>query len=95
MIKTLIIVALATYLTRILPSLILKDHHLNENLEQLISNLPYASIGLLVVYSFKDVNLGSLWPTLIASTICIASYVWKRNSIISILLSTIIYMVLI
>ena len=60
--------------------------------------LPPAIIALLVVYCLKDITpavhpFGI--PELIAVVCVIALHVWKRNSLISILSGTVIYMVLI
>ncbi len=59
--------------------------------------LPQAIIALLVVYCLKDVSIKTApygIPELIAGVSVVAVQVWKRNSVISILLGTVIYMVL-
>ena len=60
--------------------------------------LPSAMIGMLVIYCLKDMTLfvspfGA--PELIATASVVGVQVWKRNSLISILVGTVIYMVLI
>ena len=60
--------------------------------------LPSAIIGMLVVYCLKDVNVLAApfgLPELAAVGSVVALQVWKRNSILSILIGTAVYMVLI
>ncbi|MDD2959811.1 MAG: AzlD domain-containing protein [Lachnospiraceae bacterium] len=60
--------------------------------------LPCAVMGMLLIYCLKGVSVIS-WPfglpELIAMVIVAACYVWKRNTLISILAGTLSYMVLI
>ena len=59
--------------------------------------LPYAMIGLLVVYSLKNVNplAGSHGiPEAIAIAVIVILHIWKRNMLLSIAGGTAIYMVL-
>ncbi|HLV49938.1 MAG TPA: AzlD domain-containing protein [Erysipelothrix sp.] len=95
MIKILITVAIGTYLTRAFPFLYFKNKDISDKFIKVIDALPYATISLLVVYSFKDVNRSSLLPTILASTLCCGTYLWKRNTVLSILASTVLYMILI
>lgn len=60
--------------------------------------LPYAIMGMLVVYCLKDVSFAgvdTILPSLIASVAVVALHVWKRNTLLSIVIGTIIYMVLV
>lgn len=60
--------------------------------------LPEAIIGMLVIYCLKDVSLLRVpfgLPEVIAAACVVGMHVWKRNSLISILTGTVIYMVLI
>ena len=60
--------------------------------------LPSAVMGMLVVYCLKDVTPYQYpygLPELIASVMVAGSYVWKRNTVLSILLGTGLYMVLV
>ncbi len=95
MIYILMTLALGTYLTRVIPFLFFKHKEIHPSFMRTIDALPYATISLLVVYCFKDVGLSTFVPTLIASVICIVTYVWKSNTVLSIALSTFIYMMLI
>ncbi len=57
--------------------------------------LPYAAIGMLVVYCLKAVDL-SAPPFALAEIVSVAlvvlSYIWRRNTLLSILLGTLCYM---
>ena len=59
--------------------------------------LPPAVIGMLVIYCLKDISFSEYpfgIPELI-SVACVAlAQIWKRNSLISILAGTVLYMVL-
>lgn len=57
--------------------------------------LPPAMIGLLVVYCFKNVQLFSApyaLPELIAAACIAGLQLWKRNTLLSIGLGTVLYM---
>lgn len=95
MIVRILIIAFATYLTRALPFIFLKNKELPERFTKVIDLLPYATISLLVVYSFKDLNTLTLLPSVLASLVCITTYLWKENTILSISLSTLVYMLVI
>ena len=59
--------------------------------------LPPAIIGLLVIYCLKDVRFTVRpfgIPELIAAASVAGVQVWKRNSLISILTGTVLYMLL-
>ena len=67
-------------------------------IEKLGKMLPYAIMGMLVVYCLKDVHfasVGAYLPQLIACSIVGVLYVWRRNTLLSILAGTVSYMVLI
>ena len=60
--------------------------------------LPPAIIGMLVIYCLKDVDIFRApygLPELIAGLSVVGLQAWKRNSLVSILAGTVIYMVLI
>ena len=60
--------------------------------------LPQAIIGMLVIYCLKDMTLAQApygLPELIAAAAVVGLQAWRRNSLISILSGTVIYMVLI
>ncbi len=95
MIVTLIVIALGVSLTRFIPFYVLKDKTPPQSMQVLLDNLPYATMGLLVVYAFKDLNTSILLASVLASGVCVVLYLWKRNTVLSILCSTLLYMVII
>ena len=89
----------ASIVTRVLPfAVFTREKNIPGYILYLGDVLPYASMGLLVVYCLRNVNpfVGSHGiPEVIAMAVVIISYLWKRNMILSIILSTVLYMVLI
>lgn len=60
--------------------------------------LPAAIVGMLVVYCLKDVRFGVTpygLPELIAGACVVLLQRWKRDSLLSILGGTVIYMILV
>ena len=89
--------SLTTILLRFLPFLIFRKET-PAYITYLGRVLPPAIIGMLVIYCLKDVTpLQAPFglPELIAAVCVVGMHVWKRNSLVSILAGTIIYMVLI
>ncbi len=87
--------ALTTMALRFLPFLVF-----GKNTPSYISYLgrvlPQAIIALLVVYCLREVSVSSYpfgIPELIAGAFVVGMQVWKRNSVLSILLGTAAYMV--
>lgn len=96
---TVAIIVLVTAVLRFLPFLVFSDKRKTPPfIERLGSVLPYAIMGMLVVYCLKDIQLtsvSSIAPPVIASLAVGVSYVIKRNTLISIVLGTVCYMVLV
>ncbi len=60
--------------------------------------LPYAIIGMLVVYCFKGVSVFSYpygLPELIAGVFVVGVHVWLRNTLISVFGGVAVYMLLV
>ena len=93
------VIALVTAATRFLPFLIFRGNKKTPKLiEKLGRVLPFAIMGMLVVYCLKDMSfasVGGFLPQLIACLIVALLYVWKRNTLISILAGTVSYMLLV
>ena len=96
---TVAIIALVTAATRFLPFIIFSDKRKTPQLvDKLGEALPYAIMGMLVVYCLRDVRLtsfGGSLPPIIASLVVGISYVIKKNTLLSIILGTACYMVLV
>lgn len=93
------VLALATMITRFLPFLIFPaGKKIPEYVEYLGKTLPYAAMGLLVVYCLRNVDFLSApfgLPQILAAAVIVAIHWWKGNSLLSIGVGTIFYMVLI
>ena len=62
------------------------------------SVLPYAIMGMLVVYCLEDVSITAApygLPELIAGAVVVGLHLWKRNTLLSIVTGTVVYMMLI
>lgn len=91
------VMAGVTILLRALPFLLFRNRT-PRYIEYLGKVLPPAIIGMLVIYCLKDVTLRSApygLPELIAAAAVVGLQAWKRNSLVSILGGTVLYMVLI
>jgi branched-subunit amino acid transport protein AzlD len=91
------VMALGTMLTRFLPFFIFHKHT-PPYIIYLGRVLPPAIIGMLVIYCLKDISFAAFpfgLPELIAVVCVAALHVWKRNSLVSILGGTAIYMLLV
>ena len=91
------VMALVTMLTRFLPFLVFRKET-PPYITYLGKVLPPAIIGMLVIYCLKDISLIQAphgLPELIAAACVVGLQAWKRNSLVSILAGTLIYMVLV
>ena len=92
------VMGLVTLATRILPVLIFgRGEKIPDYIVYLGKVVPYTAMGLLIVYCLKDVSLTEAphgLPELIALAIVSATYLWKRNAILSVVLGTVTYMLL-
>ena len=97
--KSIILIAamsIGTILLRFLPFLIIRKET-PPYIAYLGRVLPPAIIGMLVIYCLKDVNCTAApfgLPELIASVCVVGLQAWRRNSLLSILEGTILYMFL-
>lgn len=90
---------LATVITRFLPFFLFPaGKEIPRYVQYLGKTLPYATIGLLVVYCLKDVDFAGAahgLPELIAVAVIVALHWWKGNSLLSIGVGTVLYMALV
>ena len=92
-----LVMAAVTMLLRFLPFLVFRNRT-PAYISYLGEVLPAAMIGLLVIYCLKDTVITRSpfgVPELIAGLAVVGLQVWKRNSLLSILGGTAIYMVLV
>lgn len=93
------VIALVTMALRFLPFIIFSGKRkMPKAMQYLGGVLPGAIMGMLVVYCFKSTVVLS-WPyalpEIIAGTVVVGTYLWKKNVLISIGIGTILYMCLV
>ena len=93
---TILMVVLATMLTRFLPFILFPaDKKTPDFIQYLGKTLPYAAVGLLVIYCIKDVSFTS-YPfglyEFVSIFVVAILHIWKRNMFISIAGGSILYM---
>ena len=96
-VQLILVMAVGTALLRFLPFLVYRKST-PPYIAYLGKVLPPALIGMLVIYCFKDVSFAAAphgLPELIAAGCVVILHTWKRNSLISILGGTAIYMLLV
>lgn len=90
---------LVTMATRFLPFLIFGSGKKTPAIITYLGKvLPYAIMGMLVVYCMKDVAFLSApygIPELLGCVVVAILHLWKRNSLLSIGVGTVFYMVLV
>lgn len=91
--------ALVTAGIRFLPFLIFrKETKTPRYISYLGKVLPMAIMGMLVVYCLKGVNfaaVGNWFPALFCAAVVAGLHKWKRNTLLSILGGTVLYMILV
>ena len=95
----IVVAALVTMATRFLPFLIFRgDKKTPDIITYLGKVLPCAIMGMLVIYCLKDVSfLNAPYgiPEIIACLAVAGLHIWKRNSLLSIGVGTVFYMLLV
>ncbi len=93
------IASVVTMLIRALPFLVFCGNKKRPAvIDYLADVLPYAIMGMLVVYCLKSVSLVTAphgLPELIACVAVVLLHLWKRNTLLSIIAGTAVYMVLV
>ena len=96
---TIVVVALVTAGLRFLPFLIFGENRTTPPLITYLGQvLPYAIMGMLVVYCLKDTSFvsGSFGiPEILSCAVVALLHVWKRNTLLSIGAGTVCYMLLV
>lgn len=96
---TVAVIALVTAAIRFLPFLAFRGgRRIPRWIEKLGKALPAAMMGMLVVFCLRGVTVTTLsgWiPALVGCAVVTVTYLWKRNTLISILLGTLCYMLLV
>ncbi len=93
------VMALVTILLRFLPFWIFGENRKTpEFITYLGGVLPFAIMGMLVVYCLKDINFMSSpfgIPEIIGCVVVTLLHIWKRNTLLSIGVGTLCYMLLV
>lgn len=93
------VIALVTAAIRSLPFLVFGGGRRTPAIiEKLSRVLPYAIMGMLVVYCLKDTSFSSLsgfMPATLACSVVILLYLWRRSTLVSIVSGTVCYMLLV
>ena len=93
------VIALVTAALRFLPFLIFGENRKTPPLVTYLGQvLPYAIMGMLVVYCLKGVSLTAFpfgIPELLGCAAVILLHIWKRNTLLSIGAGTVCYMLLV
>lgn len=94
------IIALVTALTRFLPFFAFGGGRKTPKIvEKLGGLLPYAIMGMLVVYCLKGMSftagVGGFLPEIISVLVVSLIYIWRRNTLLSIIAGTVCYMLLV
>ena len=93
------VIALVTAALRFLPFLIFREGTpLPKWLTYLSKVLPHAIMGMLVVYCLKDVSFSANpfgIPEIIGCATVALLHIWKRNTLLSIGIGTVCYMLLV
>lgn len=96
---TVTVVALITAALRFLPFLIFGENRTTPPLITYLGQvLPFAIMGMLVIYCLKDVSFLSGpfgIPELIGCATVSVLHIWKRNTLLSIGAGTVCYMLLV
>lgn len=95
----ILVIAAVTALLRFLPFMIFSGNKKTPPYITYLSGvLPYAIMGMLVVYCLKNVNIFAPpfgLPELLAGAFVVGLHLWKRNTLLSIAGGTALYMVLV
>jgi len=98
MLVIIVVIALATFATRVLPFLCFGSREPPAILSTIEKNLPPMILLLLVIYCLKDVQwLGAPYgiPELFTIGVVAGLHFWKRNAMLSIFAGTGLYMALV
>ena len=93
------VITLVTAVLRFLPFLIFGENRKTPPLISYLGQvLPYAIMGMLVVYCLKGVSFTAApfgVPEILGCTVVTLLHVWKRNTLLSIGAGTVCYMLLV
>ena len=93
------VMGLTVLATRIVPVLIFgRGEKVPEFILYLGRVVPYTAMGLLIVYCLRDMPVLEAphgLPEIISLAVVTVTYLWKRNTILSVVIGTALYMFLV
>ena len=94
LLATMIVMAISTYFTRIIPFLLFVQGKDNTKLDFISKSTPPMVMTILVIYMLKGVDYLSteIFYTLFALAVTVGLQVLKRNALLSIVSRTFVYM---
>ncbi len=99
LIITIAIMAIMTFLTRVVPFILFPDNKPTPKYISYLGDvLPFAIIGMLIVYCLKEVSILSSpfgIPELISIIFVTVLHLWKKHTLLSISGGTLLYMFLV
>lgn len=95
----ILVVSSVTMLLRFLPFVIFGGGKKTPAyITYLSSVLPYAIMGMLVIYCLRNVSLVTAphgLPELLAAVVVVGLHLWRKNTLLSIAAGTVVYMFLV
>ena len=95
----ILVMGLMTLATRIVPVLLFgRGEKVPEFILYLGRVVPYTAMGLLIVYCLRDMPVLEAphgLPEIIALAVVTGTYLWRRNTIFSVVIGTALYMFLV
>lgn len=96
---TVAVIAIVTAALRFLPFCIFNGKRKTPNIVIYLGRvLPYSVMAMLVIYCFKNISFAAKpfgLPEIIAGVCVSAVHLYKRNTLFSIILGTVVYMLMI
>lgn len=92
------VMAFALLFLRVFPFLVFRGTETPMLVEYLGKYLPYAIMGMMVVYCLKETKIMGPFhgiPELIAMFVTVAMQLWKKNSLLAIVFGTGTYVILV
>ena len=93
------VVSLVTVAIRFLPFIVFREsENVPESITYLGRALPSAVMGMLVIYCLKDISFTAApygIPELVCAALTAGAYLWKKDTSISVVIGTVLYMLMI
>lgn len=92
-----LVISAVTIALRVIPFVIFGNKKTPKSINYLGDVLPYAIMGMLVVYCLKGISFAvapyGLWE-LVSVLVVVVVHIWKRSTLLSIVSGTLCYMLL-